>query len=269
MVKTKGEPFPKELVDIRAETDITKKRTMIRDYFDTNPEALRSQLGADITVISKLADILAATKGVEYGLAKDTGVISPFEQARETGRQYQGVTEQLLYNSVGADILRVEVDTTKLVSNAQSRDINYARLMLEASGFAIYTGTPELIAPMYEKAYGITLTQYGDNASVIVRNQIAKGLTSGKASVFEEFDSISNDYFYGTDNEVVLNGWDTRANTNEALIRDIQAKLPEGKTLLVARASGGFDEFVMRNGNLELTNHHADKSTANKVIENK
>ncbi len=234
--------LPAELKPLVNSTDLPTIARELNRFLDTNPTQAAGPLGRELTLINKLADVLAAVPGNDYGPSArgNEVILAPREQGKITGRQYQSIPEQLLYNTVGAEITGSRVDLNTLTVSTQSRDINYALLMFEAKGFALYTGTPELVARMYEQAYGVNLRTFSDSAFDTVSARLTAGQQAGTSRVFTNLaDSArSGDT---SRNPVYVNMDTSRANS---IVTAEIASLHPDQRLFVVGGNGEFIEYT-------------------------
>ncbi|KKU55065.1 MAG: hypothetical protein UX77_C0018G0001, partial [Parcubacteria group bacterium GW2011_GWA1_47_11] len=236
--------LPDELKPLIGETDLAAIQDGLNAYLDSHFDDIALILARDLTVINRMADLLAGVPGGDYG--QDGGVIAPREQNKITGRRYQSIAEQLLYNTVGAQIMQATgIDLSELTISPHSRDINFAMLMYEAKGFAIYTGTPEPIARIFRQAYGIDLVQIGDSAFTMVKARLEQGITDGTTRIFLNEADAQRARPSGR-NDVWLNG-DNRVANDVALAR-VTAEYADGTILFIVGANGEFVEGTVRTG---------------------
>ncbi|KKU88133.1 MAG: hypothetical protein UY16_C0013G0043 [Candidatus Gottesmanbacteria bacterium GW2011_GWA2_47_9] len=236
--------LPDELKPLIGETDLAAIQDGLNAYLDSHFDDIALILARDLTVINRMADLLAGVPGGDYG--QDGGVIAPREQNKITGRRYQSIAEQLLYNTVGAQIMKATgIDLSELTISPHSRDINFAMLMYEAKGFAIYTGTPEPIARIFRQAYGIDLVQIGDSAFTMVKARLEQGITDGTTRIFLNEADAQRARPSGR-NDVWLNG-DNRVANDVALAR-VTAEYADGTILFIVGANGEFVEGTVRTG---------------------
>lgn len=205
---------------------LTELQGKINDFLGTDSSEAGHALKAQLTVINKAADILAAVPGTDYGLSDKGGFssIAPREESRVSGRSYSALSEQLLYNSVGAKILGVndQIDIKQLSIGESGNDINYAQLMLESRGFSLYTGTPETVSSIFKMAYNIDLKTYSDSALDAAIGRFTSSDSKMFASIADQASARQGE----NRNPVYIN-LDKGQKSNEATLNEVAQSLPK------------------------------------------
>jgi len=247
------------------EVNLVESKQLIDKFIDQNfsTNSQVKSMAAELTAINKMADLLVATPGTQYGLTSSNGELSiaPREQSRVTGRTYSSLAEQILYNTVGVEILKgvgemsntINIKVDNLTVSRSGTETTYARLILEGKGFAMFTGTPELMSRLYKIAYGIELKVFSSSAFETVSTRFT---ASENNSIFTSIEEQVAARSGEGRNQTYIN---MDAETNNATMRDLLAKQnPEGKTMFIVEANGAYVEGKVTNGKFEFVRNLED-----------
>ena len=228
-------------------------------------DAHRNQL----SVINTIGEVLSKTPGLSYGMEADpilkeiealkaqgatpeviaakqkeadaALLIAPRENDKVTGRRYQSVREQMVYNTVGADILSKNVRLEALTYSTDSKDINYGRLLSEAKGSNHYTGTPPLIERFFALAYGIKNERVSESAIDLIRDRMLGNVGPEKAGIYTALDA------WKAKNPTLQENWifeNTNGAQSNVTMRERVGKLiPEGTAVYRMGANGEFEKY--------------------------
>jgi hypothetical protein len=228
------------------DVDLETLRNKVNDYLGSGGADLES-LKIELTVINKTADLLAAVPGIDYGLVDNDGVksIAPREESRDTGRSYSSLSEQLIYNSVGANILKVadQIDINQIKLGDGGNDINYAQLMLESKGFSLYTGTPETVSNLFKQAYGIETKTFTDSALEAIKERIV----NSDSELYQSLEDQATSRLDEDKNLVVVN-MDDGKQSNEVVFKeylDLYKDNSKYSTVFKVGANGELQEGII------------------------
>ncbi|MBI5614065.1 FHA domain-containing protein, partial [Candidatus Gottesmanbacteria bacterium] len=265
--------LPRELIPLLSETKVDVLRSKLNSYTNTNYSEGGMQMRQELSVINHIGDVLSSVPGLSFGPEAPGGIISPREFERITGRRFQGIGEQIVYNTIGADIVGATVKLSDLTVSTQSRDINYALLLSEAKGHNHYTGTPSQIERFYKLGYGTQTvnTDKGGSAIETTNARFKKGFESAgkEAQIFgslgEQKAARGNELVEVTlengsvvkrkQSRVYVNVNDAQSNT---LALEQVAKIEEGAILFKIGANGEYIEGKVVSGKFEVVNEFRD-----------
>lgn len=246
-----------------SESNLKETRSLIDQFVDANyrKTPAHKQFAAELTIVNKLADLLAAVPGKNYGLAKTNGEFSvaPKESSNFTGRTYSSLAEQLLYNTVGVEILKgvkeippnTKINLDNLTVSRGGSETTYARLMLEGKGFAMFTGTPELMSKLYKIAYGIELKVFSKPAFETLSERFIASTENGIfTSITDQFIARVNESV-SKRNQVYV--FMDKTSNNVATLDKLTSNFREGETVFGVKANGEMIQGVVENGKFRQT----------------
>lgn len=228
--------------------NLVESKKQIDQYIDSNfTKPNVKKLAAELTMVNKMADLLASVPGTHYGLTTKGGEfsIAPREQSRPSGRTYSNLAEQILYNTVGVEILKgvgemrsnIRVNVDNLTISTGGSTSTYARLLLEGNGFIMLTGTPEQTARLYKIAYGVELKVFSASAFETVSVRFPSSENNG---IFTKIVEQIKARIGEKQNQVYtfMDGKTSNIEMRDSLVTHLQ----ENETIFIVKANGEFAE---------------------------